>query len=76
MTAKVIALTALSALSLGGAKIITAQKVDTAQNANQSPAKTSAAQPNLMTDLIQSDLGQADFGDLQMILVTVAAVAI
>jgi hypothetical protein len=85
VTANVIALTGLSALSFGGAKVITAQKTSPstpfAGAANipsqlLRPQKTPALSPHLLTDLFQNDRGDADFGDFQMILVTLAAVAI
>jgi hypothetical protein len=71
-----IVITGLSALSFGGAKVITAQKVDAAAGAGLPPPKPPAAARNLLRDLIQNDLGHADLGDLQMILVTAAAVVI
>ena len=40
------------------------------------PQKSSAQNPNLLTDLFQNDRGDADFGDFQMILITLAAVGI
>jgi hypothetical protein len=85
VTANVIALTGLSALSFGGAKVITAQKTSPGAPAPGAlnipsqllrPRKTPALGPNLLTDLFQNDRGDADFGDFQMILVTLAAVAI
>jgi hypothetical protein len=90
VTANVIALTGLSALSFGGAKVITTQKASsiTQSVSTQSipaqmlqapqivPAKTRAMSPKLLTDLFQNDKGDADFGDFQMILITLAAVAI
>jgi hypothetical protein len=84
-TANVIALTGLSALSFGGAKVITTQKTspDTSSGPAQNipgqllqPQKTRAAKPKLLTDLFQNDRGDADFGDFQMILVTLAAVGV
>ena len=84
LTANVIALTGLSAVSFGGAKMITVQKVaNAAQAAASSPPVTTSppptktqAKPNLLTDLFQNDQGDADLGDVQMILITVAAVGI
>jgi hypothetical protein len=85
VTANVVALTGLSALSFGGAKIITAQKTSPGSRVSVTaaiagklarPHKSPAASPNLLTDLFQNDHGDADFGDFQMILVTLAAVAI
>jgi hypothetical protein len=85
ITANVIALTGLSALTFGGAKVITTQKTTPSMPATGTmnipsqllrPQKTPAARPNLLTDLFQNDRGDADFGDFQMILVTLAAVGI
>jgi hypothetical protein len=66
-------ITGLSAFSFGGAKVITTQKVQAAQRPNQSAPKPAAAQANLLTGLVQNDQKQADLGDFQMILITVAA---
>ncbi|HUZ34123.1 MAG TPA: hypothetical protein VMV19_18755 [Xanthobacteraceae bacterium] len=71
ITQNLLAMTGLSAFSFGGAKVITAQKV-----ANAPMPKPVAGSPNLLTDLIQNDFGNADLGDFQMILVTIAAVVI
>jgi hypothetical protein len=90
LTTNLVALTGLSAFSFGGAKVITAQKVASAgqTGAGSSPPVAQSSPPvpapkspppggpNLITDLFQNDVGDADLGDLQMILVTVAAVAI
>lgn len=72
ITANVIALTGLSALSFGGAKVITSQKVAADPTAKSNPT----GKANLLTDLFQNDRQQADFGDVQMILITLAAVTI
>ena len=84
LTSNIIALTGLSAFSFGGAKAISAQKA--AKVGAMMPAPRIAGQPPTPTtagrvgwslyDLVQSDDGQADIGDLQMILITLAAVAI
>lgn len=87
LPANLIALTGLSALSFGGAKVIVSQKLanaaPTAGSPNSSvvitsagPAKPASAKPDLLNDLFQNDSGQPDLGDLQMILVTVTAVII
>jgi hypothetical protein len=75
LTENLIALTGLSAFTFGGAKVITAQKVDTAAQAGQANAKPQGS-PNLLTDLVQNDFGKADLGDFQMILIALAAVVI
>ena len=71
-----LVLSGLSVLSFGGAKVITGQKVDNAEQAQGAPVKVAAAHANLLTDLVQNDSGQSDFGDFQMILVTLAAIGI
>lgn len=71
-----LVLSGLSVLSFGGAKVITGQKVDDAAQSQSAPVKVAAAHANLLTDLVQNDLGQSDFGDFQMILVTLAAIGI
>jgi hypothetical protein len=85
VTGNVIALTGLSALSFGGAKVITTQKTSPDSSPTGAtnipaqllrPQKTPAAKPKLLTDLFENDRGNADFGDFQMILVTLAAVGI
>jgi ABC-type Co2+ transport system permease subunit len=76
LTTNLVALTGLSAFTFGSAKVITAQKVDTAAQAGHVDAKPPAASPNLLTDLVQNDSGKADLGDFQMILITLAAVTI
>jgi hypothetical protein len=85
VTANVIALTGLSAVSFGGAKVITSQKTSPGAQSGVPqnipgqllrPQKVPAPSPNLLTDLFLNDRGDADFGDFQMILVALAAVAI
>ena len=82
LTNNLIALTGLSALSFGGAKVITMRKVAGAGDDAASPPITSppasakSGEPNILTDLFQNDFGQADLGDVQMILITAAAVLI
>jgi len=75
ITSNLIALTGLSAFSFGGAKVITTQKINSA--APGGPVKKpSDDAPNLIADLFKNDAGDADLGDLQMILITGAAVII
>jgi hypothetical protein len=85
LTNNLIALTGLSALTFGGAKVITMRKVTDAGDASppiSSPPASppsgpkSGGEPNLLTDLFTNDTGDADLGDVQMILITVAAVLI
>ena len=82
-------LSGLSALTFGGAKGITASKAPAAAAAVAAataaaapaalvaalPRKTAATQPNFFSDLTQNDQGQFDFGDFQMLVVTLIAVA-
>jgi len=70
-------LTGLSALTFGGAKGITSEKVKAAlaaHIANPKPAAPAGGE-NIWTDLIQNDVGSFDLGDFQMIVVTLVAVA-
>src|SRR5262249_14130204 len=62
-------LSGLSALTFGGAKGITASKTAAAPG-----LKTRAAAPNFFSDLTHDDAGQFDFGDFQMLVVTLIAV--
>jgi hypothetical protein len=63
-------LSGLSALTFGGAKGITSSKAAAA------PAlKTAADKPNFFFDLTHNDQKQFDFGDFQMLVVTLIAVA-
>lgn len=71
-----LVLSGLSVLSYGGARMITLGKIDKAVAADPSSTKTKADQPNFFSDLVQDDRGNADFGDFQMILVTLAAVTL
>jgi len=86
LTNNLIALTGLSALTFGGAKVITMRKVAEAGGDSSPPISSppasppvspkSGGEPNLLTDLFTNDTGDADLGDVQMILITVAAVLI
>lgn len=76
LPANLIALTGLSAFSFGGAKVLTISKVNAAAERGEPRVKLSAAAPRFVTDLFQTDSGQADLGDFQMILVTLAAATI
>jgi hypothetical protein len=82
-------LSGLSALTFGGAKAITASKAPAAAAAVAAaraaaapaamvaalPQKSVAPQPNFFSDLTKNDQGQFDFGDFQMLVVTLIAVA-
>jgi len=63
-------LSGMSALTFGGAKAITASKVAAAGAALKPPAPA----PNFFNDLTHNDLGQFDFGDFQMLIITLIAV--
>jgi hypothetical protein len=76
ITENLLALTGLSALSFGGAKVITTQKIQNATQPNQPVPKPAAARPNLLGDLVQNDHHQADLGDFEMILIALGAVVI
>ena len=76
LTANVIALTGLSALSFGGAKMITAQKIADAEQKGMTAPKAKAPKANLFRDLVTNDAGKADLGDFQMILITLLAVVL
>jgi hypothetical protein len=70
LTTNVVALTGLSALTFGGAKVIGAAKAPPA-----TPILVAKA-PNLLTDLFQNAHNVPDLGDFQMILITLAAALI
>lgn len=65
-----LALSGLSALSFGGAKMITASKVDA------NPQGKTQASRAMLANLVTNDHLECDFGDLQMLLITLAAVVI
>jgi hypothetical protein len=82
-----LVLSGLSAITYGGAKAITTAKVNAAANpvpavagavapaANFDPKHAQApGQESFFEDLVQNDLGSFDFGDFQMLLVTLVAV--
>jgi hypothetical protein len=87
ITANVLALSGLSAITFAGAKIVTVAKTGGANPAPDGAAAQQQAgaaaptnkiegQPNFLTDLVQNDFGRPDFGDFQMILITLIAVVI
>ena len=67
-----LVLTGLSAFSFGGAKLIVAQKAD----AKGAPVVPRQDAPRLSTDLVMNSNGKYDFGDFQMLMITLAAVVI
>ena len=66
-------LSGMSALTFGGAKGITATKVQTAKDAGN-PNPKPAGQANFFKDFVQNDTGKFDIGDFQMLMVTLVAV--
>jgi hypothetical protein len=81
-----LVLSGLSALTFGGAKAITTAKVNAAANPVPPTLGAVAATPNedpknalqpgqerFFRDLVQNDLGAFDFGDFQMVVVTLLA---
>jgi len=105
ITTNLLIMSGLSALTFGGAKVITATKtggaspVPSLPGAGAAPApapappaqvqvgglavagppavpKTLAPKPNLLTDLVQNDKNEPDFGDFQMIFISLIAVVI
>lgn len=69
-----VLLSGMSALTFGGAKAITSDKVRTAQAARIQDPKPAASAASLWRDLVQNDVGSFDLGDFQMMVVTVLAV--
>jgi hypothetical protein len=75
-------LSGMSALTFAGAKAITTSKVNTEKakpNGNQDPKDSEHATPNLFQDLTHNDgkpdqPAQMDFGDFQMLIITLIAV--
>lgn len=74
-------LSGMSALTFAGAKGITTAKQNAAIQANAAGLATPVATkttntrtPSLFSDLLSNDTGQFDFGDFQMLVVTVLAV--
>ncbi len=68
-----LVLSGLSALTFGGAKAITTQKINSVVAKGFVSPKAGGA-PNILTDLFQNDQGEADIGDFQMILISAIAV--
>ncbi len=69
----VLMISGLSALSFAGAKGITNKKDNDAVAAGAVLTKSSAGAPRFPHDYVQNDLNQFDFGDYQMILITLIA---
>lgn len=79
-------LSGLSAVTYAGAKAITTAKVDAAANPVAAPGAVAQPVPNpnakpagpeggeRFLDLVQNDFGKLDFGDFQMLVVTLVAV--
>ncbi|HVR10602.1 MAG TPA: hypothetical protein VMW75_21330, partial [Thermoanaerobaculia bacterium] len=67
-------LSGMSAFSFAGAKAITQGKQNALAGAGNTDAmKTTADQDPSLSDLVQDDFGNADFGDTQMLFVTLIA---
>jgi hypothetical protein len=66
-------LSGMSALTFGGAKGITTNKVENALQAGVVNPKPPAASPSFW-NLVQNDSGQFDIGDFQMLFITLLAV--
>ena len=73
MTTNVLAMTGLSGLSFGAAKMVAVQKGPTVPAPTDTPAEP--VRPKF-TDLFLNDYGDADLGDFQMILISLAAALI
>jgi len=84
-----LVLSGLSAITFGGAKAITTAKADAAAHPVDPPGTTvprvaipdpkgvttrNAGDERFFQDLLQNDLGNVDFGDFQMLVVTLVAV--
>jgi hypothetical protein len=76
MTTNVLAMTGLSGLSFGAAKVVAVQKSGGAPGvAGAPPPAAPAARPSVR-DLVLNDFGAADLGDFQMILISSVATLI
>jgi hypothetical protein len=75
MTTNVLAMTGLSGLSFGAAKVVAVQKDANAAAAGAATAAGPAARPRF-ADLVLNDFGAADLGDFQMILISSVATLI
>lgn len=77
MTTNVLAMTGLSGLSFGAAKVVAVQKDSAATAApGAAPAGADPAARPRFTDLVCNDFGAADLGDFQMILISSVATLI
>jgi hypothetical protein len=83
MTTNVLAMTGLSGLSFGAAKVVAVQKASSAAAAAatgvapaSAPAPAGPAPRPRVTDLVCDDFGAADLGDFQMILISGVATVI
>jgi hypothetical protein len=65
-------LSGLSAITFVGAKQITSNKERQAAAA-LTPAKTTASRPRFPADLVNDDQGDPDFGDFQVVILTLVA---
>ncbi|TCS12100.1 hypothetical protein [Caulobacter sp. BK020] len=79
MTTNVLAMTGLSGLSFGAAKVVAVQKDANAAAApavDGAPAPPGVAPRPRIADLVLNDYGAADLGDFQMILISSVATLI
>ncbi|KRA62036.1 hypothetical protein ASD89_23365 [Caulobacter sp. Root656] len=77
MTANVLAMTGLSGLSFGAAKVVAVQKdANAAATPGAAPAPPDPAPRPRIADLVLNDYGAADLGDFQMILISSLATLI
>jgi hypothetical protein len=76
MTTNVLAMTGLSGLSFGAAKVVAVQKAAGAAAATTAPPAAPAAARPSVRDLVLNDFGAADLGDFQMILISSVATVI
>lgn len=80
MTTNVLAMTGLSGLSFGAAKVVAVQKdanaAAAAPGGGVAPAPVDPAPRPRIADLVLNDFGVADLGDFQMILISSVATVI
>jgi hypothetical protein len=68
-------LSGMSALTFGGAKAITTNKINQSLDTGHgNPKDPAGVRQNFWTDLVQNDKGAFDIGDVQMLVVTILAV--
>jgi hypothetical protein len=75
MPQNLLLLSGMSALTFGGAVGITAQKAADAKQVGNNIKDPAAVAPSFFSNLIRNDYGEFDFGDFQMFVITLIAVA-